>query len=359
MKERIKRVFSLIDDAINLILLKNSGCFNPSFFYITGLAKGFFEDTMTVVWRDGNVEVFISQLDLVGDAPSHVTFHPVKSVDETKKKMEKSIDPSCTVGFDGRYLTHADYKFIRKMLPKRRLRDISRDMIRVRLIKDRWEVENIKQACSVVSRVATEIPEMLCDGATEHEVAAEIDYRVRRYGGEKEAFETIVAFGENSAMPHYTRGGKQLKRGDLVLVDFGASVNRYVSDISRTFVYGKSNSQQRRMYEVVLHAQQEAIDSIKEEATFESIHKAVQNFIDNTEFKGRFIHSTGHTLGLEVHDGFSITTGCKEKFSSGMVFTVEPGVYLPSVGGVRIEDDLFIDKGRVKVLTSAPKEFEV
>lgn len=359
MKERIKRVFSLVDDTVDLILLKNSGCFNPSFFYITGLTKGIFEDAIAVVWRDGNVEVFISRLDSGSDAPSHVTFHAVKSGKDAKKMIEKLVAPSYTVGFDGRYLTHMDYKFIRRMLPKRRFKDISRDMIHVRLIKDKWEVENIKKACTVASRVATEIPEMLCDGVTEHEVAAEIDYRVRRYGGEKEAFETIVAFGENSAVPHYTRGGKQLKRGDLVLVDFGATVNKYVSDISRTFVYGKPNSQQRRMYEVVLHAQQKAMDSINEGVTFESMHKVVQNFIDKTEFKGKFIHSAGHTLGLEVHDGFSITNGCKKQFSSGMVFTVEPGVYIPNTGGVRIEDDVLIDKGRVKVLTSAPKEFEV
>ncbi|HEC80846.1 MAG TPA: M24 family metallopeptidase [Thermoplasmatales archaeon] len=286
-------------------------------------------------------------------------FHMVTSGKDFKEKIKEFIPKGVKIGVDGRYLSYQDYKMIKRILPNHSLKDVGDKILLARLIKDKKEVENIKKACRIASEVAVEIPGMLREGVKEKEVADEIVHRMKKQGADGEAFETIVAFGENSATPHYTHGERKLKKEDIVLVDFGAVVNGYVSDISRTFVYGKPSDKQRRMYEIVLKAQQKAVESIKRNVTFEYIHKIVQEYINRTEFKGRFIHSTGHTIGLEVHDGFSIAAGVKKRFSEGVTFTVEPGVYIKGVGGVRIEDDFVVEKEKVKALSSAPKLFEI
>lgn len=133
-------------------------------------------------------------------------------------------------------------------------------------------------------------------------------------------------------------------------------VNRYLSDITRTFVYGKASQLQREMYETVKKAQEIGFDALKEGSTFEEVHLTVKSYIDKTKFKGRFIHGTGHTLGLAVHDGGRLNEGYKEILEENMVLTVEPGVYLPRVGGVRIEDDVLIKKGKIEILTNAKRE---
>ncbi|MCD6467757.1 MAG: aminopeptidase P family protein [Thermoplasmata archaeon] len=358
MRDRIKRVFSLINDDVDTILLRNTGFRNPSFLYLTGLTNGVFEGATAVVSRDGGVDVFISALDQ-GEDTSNIRFHMVTKKRDFVDTLSRLIPPGSKIGVDGRYLTYQDYKSIKRILPNRGLRDVRERILLARLIKDKREVENIEEACKIASRVAEEIPGMLRDGVMEKEVADEIVYRMKKHGADGEAFETIVAFGENSAIPHHTHSERKLKRGDIVLVDFGATVDGYISDISRSFIYGKPSDKQRRMYEVVLNAQQQGIDSIKKGVTFDYIHSLVYRYINETEFKGRFIHSTGHTIGLEVHDGFTITQGCKKRFLIGMTFTVEPGIYLPDVGGIRIEDDLLMGEGGVRVLTTASKDFEV
>jgi Xaa-Pro dipeptidase len=350
--QRVKGIFSLIKD-VEVMVIKGS---SPSFFYITGL-QGEYEGAVALAWRDGRVDVLLSQLEETPD--SEISFHRIRDRKEMKEKLIRLTNKAKRIGFDGRYTSYADYKDIRRTLKEKRFYDVGKELLRARLIKDRYEIESIEKACKIVSRIATELPELLKDGITEREVANEIANRMRRYGARKEAFSAVVAFGKNSAIPHHLHGERKLKRGDIVLSDFGAVVNGYISDISRTFVYGRASKSQSRMYEVVLGAQRIGIESLKEGITFASLHRRVQRYIDKTEFKGRFLHSTGHSIGIEVHDGFEISAKCRERFSSGMAFTIEPGIYLPGIGGVRIEDDVVIEEGRIRVLTSAPKDFEV
>ena len=356
IEERIKKIFSLTKKDIDAIIVKNSNL-NPSFFYLTGLPREFYEGAIAVAWKDGRVDVIVSRIEQTED--SELIFHTVKDSEETKKLLKQLAKDANCIGFDGIHTTVSSYRVMRRVFQKKRFYDVGRDILRARLIKSKDEIEKIKRACRIASRVADEIVDILKESITEREVADEIVYRLRRYGARREAFETIVAFGRNSAIPHYLHGEKRLKKDEIVLVDFGAVVDGYVSDISRTFVYGRASERQKKMYEVVLKAQKMAVESIKEGMVFESLHKKVQRCIDKTEFRGRFIHSTGHTIGIEVHDGFGISTGCKERFSSGMTFTVEPGIYIPEIGGVRIEDDIVIENGKAKVLTTASKVFEV
>jgi len=350
-EERIKKIFSLTKKDVDAIIVKNSNL-NPSFFYLTGLPREFYEGAIAVAWKDGRVDVIVSRIEQTED--SELIFHTVKDSEETKKLLKQLTKDANCIGFDGIHTTVSSYRVMRRIFQKKRFYDVGRDILRARLIKSKDEIEKIKRACRIASIVADEIVDILKESITEREVADEIVYRLRRYGARREAFETIVAFGRNSAIPHYLHGEKRLKKDEIVLVDFGAVVDGYISDISRTFVYGRASERQKKMYEVVLKAQKIAIESIKEGMVFESLHKKVQRCIDKTEFRGRFIHSTGHTIGIEVHDGFSLAEGTKEKFFDGVAFTIEPGIYLKSIGGIRIEDDFVFLNGRVKRLTHAP-----
>ena len=150
------------------------------------------------------------------------------------------------------------------------------------------------------------IPDIISEGMSEYELAAEINYSLQNLGAEKPAFDTISSFGKNTAEPHYSHGDIKLRKGDFIVCDFGACLKKYNSDITRTFLFGRATEQQKEMYETVLQAQQIAFDAIKPGVKACDVHHAVSSFIDSTKFKGRFIHSTGHSLGLAVHDGARI-----------------------------------------------------
>jgi len=179
---------------------------------------------------------------------------------------------------------------------------------------------------------------------------------VERAGGAGPSFDTIVAFGKNSAQPHYAAGTTRVERGRFVLCDYGTKYRRYCSDITRTLVYGKASGEQKRMHEIVKNANELGENLCTTESTGRGVHSAVSEYIDSTEYRGRFIHSTGHSLGLAVHDGQN--AGLSQRYDgrlkAGMVLTVEPGIYVPELGGVRIEDDVLIMKnGPPKILTSS------
>jgi len=192
----------------------------------------------------------------------------------------------------------------------------------------------------------------------EYELAAEIDYLMQRNGADKSAFDTISSFGKNSAEPHYTHGEVKLKKGDFVLCDFGACFRKYNSDITRTFIFGKASSMQKEMYKVVFESQRIGFEAIKANVKASVIHDAVYSFIQASKFKGHFIHSTGHSLGISVHDSNArFSSNSDILLEENMVFTVEPGVYIPGLGGVRIEDDVLIKSGGVELLTKSSRDF--
>jgi Xaa-Pro dipeptidase len=224
-------------------------------------------------------------------------------------------------------------------------------------VKDKTEIKLIKKACNIVDKVVEKIPDLLYENIKEYELAAEIDYLIQKNGADKAAFETISSFGKNTAEPHYSHGSTKLKINDFVLCDFGACFKKYNSDITRTFVFGKANKMQKEMYNTILEAQMLGFEKTKSDIKASDLHNAVDSFINSTKFKGRFIHSTGHSLGLSVHDSFQRLSNNSELIlKENMVFTIEPGIYIPGIGGVRIEDDVLIKKDGIEILTNSPKK---
>jgi Xaa-Pro dipeptidase len=284
---------------------------------------------------------------------------PYFSPAERAELMHTSLKGVKRLGINSLGITYHWVREIEAAAPGIELVDVERAVTSARLVKDRREIETMREACGIASRVADMMPELVRVGMAEYEAAAEIGYQMQKLGATSVAFETIAAFGAPSAEPHHSPGGGRLKEGDAALFDFGCKVRRYCSDITRTFLAGRADGRLVRMYEVVLEAQARAIDAVRAGVNGREVDAAARSYIDSTEFKGSLIHSTGHSLGINVHDGGRLAPTADLVLEENMVFTVEPGVYVPGVGGVRIEDDVVVTRNGCELLTTADKALRV
>jgi Xaa-Pro aminopeptidase len=233
---------------------------------------------------------------------------------------------------------------------------------RLRITKDAHEIEMLRQGARMLSGVALDVLRDVGAGMREQELAAKIDWRIKTAGFERCSFETIVASGPNSALPHAHAGDRVLRDGDLVVLDFGGVYGGYCVDLTRTVALGKPDPEMHRVYQAVLEAQQAAIALVKPGVRAGDIDAAARTTLGRHTLADAFGHSTGHGLGVEIHETPRIGprrdgNGAgppDEAIEAGMVFTIEPGAYLPGWGGVRIEDDVLVTADGVEVLTNVP-----
>lgn len=231
---------------------------------------------------------------------------------------------------------------------------------RLRMVKDPWEVGRLREGGVRLSEVAACILPKVSSGCTERQIAWEVELALHDAGFERPAFETIVASGPNAARPHHRAGDRRIEAGDLVVVDFGGVLDGYAVDMTRTVAVGTVTSERRAWLRAVAEAQRAAIDASTPGALPSGIDAAARGVLDRAGLGDRFVHSTGHGLGLEVHERPTIGPrgDIDGPVGPGMVFTVEPGVYVPGLGGVRIEDDVLITPTGAERLTRAPQSFE-
>jgi Xaa-Pro aminopeptidase len=235
---------------------------------------------------------------------------------------------------------------------------------RLRVVKDAHEIDMLRRGARLLAPVAVEIISDAKPGIREQELAAKIDWRIKSAGFERCSFETIVASGPNSARPHAHAGERVLRDGDLVVLDFGGVYGGYCVDLTRTVALGEPNAEMVRVYEAVLEAQREAIAAVKPGVRAGDIDAAARLTLGRHGLAEAFGHSTGHGLGVEIHETPRIGPRREaagdapappdEAIEPGMVFTIEPGAYLPGWGGVRIEDDVLVTSDGVEVLTNVP-----
>lgn len=358
MQKRIKQIFANAK-GIDAIVIQNAvePHIDLTFFYITGLTNGLFESSTAIIKKD-SFEIIIPWLEEESAKNCNAKVNVYKSKDEREKLLKEKLKGIKKIGVNSEELTYGSYLQLKKF-SKAKFVDVSDAIKKARLVKDEKEIELLRKACKIVSEVANEIPSLIKEGVKESEVASEINYLMNKKGASSPSFTTIPAFGKNSAEPHYTSALGKAKKGDFLLFDFGALYQRYCSDITRTFVLGKATKPQREIYETVLNAQQIAFDKIKQGVKGATVHKQVEKFINSAydgKFKGKFTHSTGHSIGLAVHDGGVLHPRMDLTLKEGMVFTVEPGIYISGEGGVRIEDDIVVKKNGVEMLTNAKRE---
>jgi Xaa-Pro aminopeptidase len=224
----------------------------------------------------------------------------------------------------------------------------------LRKVKDREEIEFMRKAAELTSEGMKVAYETVAPGIKEYEVAAEIEYAMRKHGSYGTAFETIVASGPCSAFPHGGCSDKEVREGDLVVVDLGATYRFYRSDMTRTLVAGKPSQKQKRLYQVVKKAQEKAFEAIKPNAQGKDVDAVARKIIEDAGYGEYFVHNLGHGVGLEVHEPPSLSPDSTETLLVGNVVTDEPGIYLVGYGGVRIEDTVLVNKGGAEKLTRGP-----
>ncbi|HEV1993716.1 MAG TPA: Xaa-Pro peptidase family protein [Candidatus Acidoferrum sp.] len=226
----------------------------------------------------------------------------------------------------------------------------------LRVVKDAGEIRFMRDAAALASRVVAEVIELIRPGMRECEVAAEIDYKLRRGGASGTSFETIVASGPRSALPHARPTGKVLARNELVVLDLGAILRGYSSDLTRTVYLGRAPKEIRRWYGAVVEAQAAAREVIRAGVAGGEVDAAARGVLERAGLGRYFVHSTGHGLGLEVHENPRLAREQKNTLPAGSVVAVEPGVYVPGRGGIRLEDDVLVLEKGCEVLTTASRD---
>ncbi|HYB63616.1 MAG TPA: aminopeptidase P family protein [Thermoplasmata archaeon] len=366
MKDRVRKVFQQLDASVDALVIANSvdPHLDQSFFYLFDVPSGLFEGSVAIARRTGELDVITSPLEAESavEAAKHdpsVHVHSVERVggDRTDPEVAGLLGGAKTIGLNYAELTHNWYTRLDKLLPGTQWVDASAAIRTARATKDAAEIERLRKAAEIGSKVGSEIPSILRKGMTELELAAEIEYRMNRYGASGRSFSTIVAFGPHGAEPHYQPGATRLEPGVSIVCDYGAFYRRYASDITRSFRFGPADPEMRRVHETVERAQQAALDTIRPGVAAKEVHLAAAKVIDDSPFKGRLIHGVGHSIGLAVHDGWHYGPKVDDPLEEKMVFTVEPGIYLPGKGGVRIEDDVVVTKNGYEFLSTTPRGY--
>ncbi|MDQ0337743.1 Xaa-Pro aminopeptidase [Caldalkalibacillus uzonensis] len=353
MQERVQKLRALLArEGLDGLLVTNS--FNRR--YITG-----FTGTAGVALITGSDAVFITDFRYVDQARDQAQGYTIVKHNgqledtiaaEVKKRKIKRL------GFEQDHLSYRQYTTFNKVL-----KDVGFQFIPVsglveelRRVKDEQEIEHIRQAVAIVDRTYAHILNVVQPGMTEIEVAHEIEFFMRKQGATSSAFDIIVASGVRSALPHGVASGKIIEKGDFVTLDFGAYYQGYVSDMTRTFAVGEPDPKLKEIYAICLEAQLKGVESIKAGMTGKEADAVCRDYISARGYGDHFGHSTGHGIGLEVHEGPTLSVHGDLPLKPGMVVTVEPGIYLSGVGGVRIEDDVLITEQGNEILTQSPKE---
>ena len=263
------------------------------------------------------------------------------------------------LGFERAHVSYDGFDVLHSALPDTSLDPVSGWLEAHRMLKSETEIELIRRSVATNSNAFELAARRVRPGISERDLAAEIDHQMRRLGAEKPAFETIVASGERSALPHAHPTAAVLKSRQLVLVDMGAFQDGYASDMTRMLFLGVPSPPVKRLYRAVLEAQLAAIDAVRPGVTTTRVDRAARNVLKAFKLDRAFVHSTGHGLGLEIHELPRIGKKDKTPLAAGMAITIEPGVYLEGIGGIRIEDTVVVTATGCEILTPTSKELRV
>jgi len=323
-------------------------------FYLTGFAG---DSGALVVSRQG--ATLITDGRFVVQAKQETTGVRVR---EQKGSLLESVAQTLReakarrIGFDSVHMTVSQLQSARKA-SKGRLEWVpAPGMVEVlRARKDAGELAQMRKAAILAGEIVDLAIGFLKPGVCEREVAAEIEYQMRKRGASGPSFETIVAFGNRSALPHARPTAKRLRKNELVVLDLGVILGHYCSDITRTVFVGRAPKRIQTWYKAVLEAQGTAISAVREGVSCGEVDAAARRVLEGHGLGRLFVHSTGHGLGLEIHEDPRVAKGQPRLLEPGNVITIEPGVYAEGIGGIRIEDDVAVHAGRAEVLTRAPR----
>ncbi len=261
------------------------------------------------------------------------------------------------LGFEGSYLSYDKYELLKDSLPHTiALLSLQDNIDYIRTRKDRSEVRRLEKAAGLSSKALWNVLHMIVEGTKECDIAMEMEYQMKRLGAEKASFDIIVISGERTALPHGRASEREISSGDLIMIDFGCVFEGYSSDETCTLSLGGFSSEQRRVYTIVKEAHDRAIEMVKPGVKASEIDRVARDVIEEAGYGEYFGHGTGHGIGISIHEKPIISPYCEDVIEEDMVFTIEPAIYIPKWGGVRIEDMVLVTRDGCRVLTKVPKD---
>ncbi|PFR90783.1 aminopeptidase [Bacillus cereus] len=302
--------------------------------------------------------VFITDFRYVDQAKSQIKDAEIVM---HKGNLEKEIAHQVSklniqkLGIEENNMTLQQYKNLQKYVQAEMIQ-VCEIIENIRIVKDTPEIEIMKIAANIADEAFHHILTFLKPGISENTVRDELEFFMRKKGAASSSFQIIVASGVRSSLPHGVASNKIIERGDIVTLDFGALYDGYCSDITRTVVIGEPSEEFKKIYNIVLEALKRGTEAIKPGETAKRIDDITRNYITEHGYGQYFGHSTGHGLGLEIHEPLRLSQESKATLEEGMVVTVEPGIYIPNWGGCRIEDDIVITKDGYEVITKSNRE---
>jgi Xaa-Pro aminopeptidase len=326
---------------------------NIRYLYASHLPHDSSLATFIIVFRKGGVAAITSSLEAhrtksqgAAGAPVHI-FSSLPHVGAQYKNFNEALQTVLKKGKVKKAFCDAPMKI-------QGIKVLESDMVgKIRAIKDDYELKCIKAACKITDFAAAKLEKLIVPGASERSVHRELNYIMESHGADSLAFETIVASGPHSAYPHHDLSDRKLKRGDAVTCDFGAVYKGYCADLTRTYFVGKPTTELAKVYNAVFESYKAGVKASRAGNLLGNVDKACRDVLVEQGYGKYYVHSTGHGVGLDVHEEPRVIPGLKEKILKGMVFTVEPGVYIPGLGGVRIENDVYIGPKGAVVLNKA------
>jgi Xaa-Pro aminopeptidase/Xaa-Pro dipeptidase len=264
------------------------------------------------------------------------------------------------IGFESASLTLSTYRTLSQRLSDdAKLLPLEEELKNLRAVKDTGELDLIHKAIDISSKAFSQMVQGLKEDVTEREAALEMEFSMKKNGADDLGFDIIVASGKRSALPHGKASEKRIGKGDFILIDFGSGFQGYHSDQTRTLVCGQPSSEQKKVYQVVREAQQKAIEKVQPGVPLSEIDGAARDYIRDQGYGDFFGHALGHGIGLAVHEDPGVNYENKELAQERMVFTIEPGIYIPDWGGVRIEDMVRVTSQGAELLTTLPRDLKV
>ena len=283
--------------------------------------------------------------------------------DDPKKKnarvlaMKKIIEKNKInkIAFESIDLNYADFIKYSESFQSVEFLPTKNIVEQIRMLKDKEEIIKMKKAAQITTESLKEVFEIMEPGVRELEIASELAYTMRKKGAQKEAFETIVVSGERSSLPHGKPSEKKINEGELIIIDVGANYHSYNSDITRTIIIGRENKKQKKIFSIVSDAQKASLEFLKPGVKCKEVDFVARDIIAKKGYGKYFGHGLGHGVGLDIHEIPRVSSNDDTILLPGMVVTIEPGIYLPEVGGVRIEDSVLITEEGYEILTWFPK----
>jgi len=352
---KLRRQLTAGDQPANLLVSNRT-----NIFYLTGFTGSsgnlLVTPQQTTLLTDGRYTTQVQQecpdLDVEIQKPSETLIDLVIRILKRSKLTE--------LGFEANSINKATFDQIESNSPQVNLASTAGIVESLRMIKDKQEIAAIRKSIRINERTFEVIRAQMTGDQTEREIGFNLEHQMRQFGATRCCFDPIVAVGPNAALPHATPGATRIGENPILLIDWGAEVDHYASDLTRALWVGnKISARFRKVHDTVLSAQLAAIDAIRPGAIASEVDGIARKVIEDAGFGKRFTHSLGHGMGLNVHEGPGLRSTQDTELKTGMVVTVEPGIYIPGWGGIRIEDDILVTPDGCEVLSELPKQLDM